>query len=58
MENKRRRQALSKPFKFSKSKAKSEQCPIESEEDRFIQEEKSTVEKIIKGMYVYYKSLF
>ncbi|XP_037819690.1 ATP-binding cassette sub-family A member 3 [Lucilia sericata] len=48
VENKKRRQIFGNSFKICKSKGKSEQCPISNEEDRFIQEEKSSVEKIIK----------
>ncbi|TMW39201.1 hypothetical protein DOY81_015719, partial [Sarcophaga bullata] len=48
VENKRRRQLFSNCFKISKSKSKPEQSPINNEEDHFIQEEKSIVEKIIK----------
>lgn len=55
VENKRRRQLFSNCFKISKSKSKPEQSPINNKEDRFIQEEKSIVEKIIKGNINMYK---
>lgn len=52
VENKRRREIFNRSCKLPKSKSKSEQCPTNNEDDRFIQEEKSTVDKIIKGKYL------
>lgn len=49
MENNRRRHKISSAFKINLFKTKPSRDNSDNEQDRFIQEEKSTVEKIIKG---------